>query len=96
MNPERARTRRPSLHISTSRKQDSNSTFPAELVECGGALTPDVNGSSSPTFQKNESVIWKVGKYLVLEGKEASGTIQTRKAIHLETQEEFIMKVRYV
>lgn len=93
MSTDRVHSRRPSLHISTSRKQDP-SFIPSEYVE-GGALTPDVQGSTSPTFQNNESVIWKVGKYLMLEGQETSGVVQTRKALNLETQQEYLVKVRY-
>lgn len=91
MSTDRVHTRRPSLHISTSRKQDP-SFIPSEYAE-GGALTPDVQGSTSPTFQSNESIIWKVGKYLMLEGQEMSGVVQTRKALNLETQQEYLVKV---
>lgn len=95
------RSRRPSLYISTSRKHESTSNVSTDYIECigGGALTPDVTTvSSPPAFQLEggDPNMTKVGKYLVMDGKESStagGVVQSRRAFHVDMQKEFVIKI---
>jgi len=88
MNTQRARLR--PLHI-PQRKQCVFDPSP-DLI--GGSLTPDLQPSTPPSLpDKEPKPICEIGRYILLEQKEVTGKVEVQRAIHRDTQEEFICKV---
>ena len=66
---------------------------PSSLV--GGTLSPDLQPNTPPTFPQHDSVqVSKIGKYLLLDGLDMTGSIQMFHAVHTENEQEFVCKVR--
>lgn len=87
MNTQRSRLR--PLHI-PQRKQF---TFDPSPDLKGGSLTPDLQPSTPPSLDKESKPTCEIGRYLLLEQKDVNGKVEIQRAIHRDTQEEFICKV---
>ena len=80
---------RPSLRIQHRKHVEFES--PSYL----GSLSPDLQPSSPPTFHSGAAnVVSKVGKYLLTQQTISNDESKVFKAVHCETQENFVCKVR--
>jgi len=59
----------------------------------GGNLTPDLQPNTPPTLVENAPQISQIGQYLLLEQLDTTGSIQILRAVHRNTQEEFVCKI---
>ncbi len=95
--------RRANLHLHIPDRKHEVADSPSNLRTFspgGGTLSPDLQPSTPPSFTQNEcSNVTKIGKYLLLAKTDTvqlqSGvTLHSYRAVHTDTQDEFVCKVR--
>jgi len=89
-----AQWRRPPLLEIPSKT--ANLAVPADGLLAAGALSPDVQPNSPPSFIPNTSAasVLKVGNYLLTERlADMTANIAVYSAVHAETREKFICRV---
>ena len=75
-------------------RKDADFEQSPDLKSKGGHLSPDLQPNTPPTFPDHESQkVTQIGLYLLLEQLDTNGNIPVFKAVHKETQEQFICKV---
>jgi len=62
------------------------------VASSGGSLTPDLQPNTPPTLVNNAQIS-SIGQYLLIDKMEPCGNIQSQRAIHRCTQEEFVCKI---
>ena len=73
--------------------RDNNVEFEQPSVVNTGSLTPNLQLNTPQTLGGNAQPISLIGKYLLLDKLEPSGTIQMQRAINRVSQEELVCKV---
>jgi tribbles-like protein len=92
--------RPPSLfNISTLKDKTSLGDLSLGSLVNGATLSPDVKcpgfapDFSSSTAQHQQQSVECIGKYLLLEKVSSAPLVETRRAVHLGSQEEFLCKI---
>jgi len=85
---------RPSLLIASLKTKD----LVADLLPPGGALSPDIKPPGftpllTTSLDSAAASLKCIGQYLLVEKLSSTSTLETFKAVHISSQEEFICKV---
>lgn len=90
MSATRVRRQRPRLHIPEKHVVE----FDSPTCSPGGALSPDLQPNTPPSFPQNDSSdCYKVGRYLLAQPLDQVGEAHIYKAFHCDTEEEYVSKV---
>lgn len=96
MSPPLSR-QRPSVEIPSIKRELSY--LPVNVATGCGSLSPDIRSNCPPDFSTSTSTassVKGIGKYLLFGEPEQAGPFQQCKAFHVETQEEFVCKVKFL